>query len=129
LLAYLTRGSVLRLSVGNIVTVVLTLLAWAGDPAVAQTPLAGQGRVIAITGSLSVRHASLASRVLAVNGSVGIGDELATDAQSEAVIQSNDGSTVHIFPDSRVIYNEHAAGIGDFPAVCSSAPSKYTSRS
>jgi ferric-dicitrate binding protein FerR (iron transport regulator) len=104
----------LRLSVRNIVAVVLTLLAWAGVPAVAQTPLAGQGRVIAITGNLSVRHASLASRVLAVNENVGIGDELVTDAQSEAVIRSNDGSTVHIFPDSRVIYNEHAAGIGDF---------------
>jgi ferric-dicitrate binding protein FerR (iron transport regulator) len=104
----------LRLSVLKIVAVVLTLLAWTSDPAMAQTPLAGQGRVISVTGNLSVRRASLASRVMSVNETVGIGDELVTDAQSEAVIQSNDGSTVHIFPDSRVIYSEPAAGFGEF---------------
>lgn len=108
------RGPNLRLSVPKIVVVALTLLAWSSDPAVAQTLLAGQGRLISVTGNLSVRRASMASRVIAVNETVGIGDELATDAQSEAVIQSADGSTVHIYPDSRVIYSEHAAGIGDF---------------
>jgi ferric-dicitrate binding protein FerR (iron transport regulator) len=104
----------LRLPVLKIVAVALTLLSWPSDPALAQSPLAGQGRVVSVTGNLSVRQASLASRALAVNETVGIGDELVTDAQSEAVIQSPDGSTVHIYPDSRVIYNEHAAGIGDF---------------
>jgi len=104
----------LRLPVLKIVAAALTLLAWSRTPAVAQSPLAGQGRLISVTGNLSVRRASMASRVLAVNETVGIGDELVTDAQSEAVIQAADGSTVHIYPDSRVIYNEHAAGIGDF---------------
>jgi ferric-dicitrate binding protein FerR (iron transport regulator) len=104
----------LRLPVLKIVAVALTLLSWPRDPALAQSPLAGQGRVVSVTGNLSVRRASLASRALAVDETVGIGDELVTDAQSEAVIQSPDGSTVHIYPDSRVIYNEHAAGIGDF---------------
>jgi FecR protein len=104
----------LRLSVLKVVAVALALLAWTSDPAMAQIPLAGQGRVISVTGNLSVRRASLASRALAVNETVGIGDELVNDAQSEAVIQSNDGSTVHIFPDSRVIYSEPAAGLGEF---------------
>ena len=104
----------MRLSVLKIVAAALTLSVWSSDPAVAQSPFAGQGRVISVTGNLSVRRASLASRALAVNETVGVGDELVTDAQSEAVIQFNDGSTVHIFPDSRVIYNEHAAGISEF---------------
>ena len=108
------RGSNLRLSVLKIVAAALTLFVWSSDPAVAQSPFAGQGRVISVTGNLSVRRASLASRALALNETVGIGDELVTDAQSEAVIQFNDGSTVHIFPDSRVIYNQQAAGISDF---------------
>src|SRR6266496_3773880 len=72
------RGSNLRLSVPKIVIVALTLLAWSSDPAVAQTLLAGQGRLISVTGNLSVRRASMASRVIAVNETVGIGDELAT---------------------------------------------------
>ena len=104
----------MRLPVLKIVAAALTLLAWSSNPAVAQSPLAGQARLISVTGSLSVRRASMASRVIGVNETVGIGDELVTDAQSEAVIQAADGSTVHIYPDSRVIYNEHAAGIGDF---------------
>ena len=104
----------MRLPVLKIVAAALTLLALSSNPAVAQPPLAGQARLISVTGNLSVRRASMASRVLAVNETVGIGDELVTDAQSEAVIQAADGSTVHIYPDSRVIYNEHAAGIGDF---------------
>ena len=104
----------MRLPVLKIVAAALTLLAWSSNPAVAQSPLAGQARLISVTGNLSVRRASMASRVMAVNETVGIGDELVTDAQSEAVIQAADGSTVHIYPDSRVIYNEHAAGIDDF---------------
>jgi ferric-dicitrate binding protein FerR (iron transport regulator) len=104
----------LRLPVLKIVAAALTLLAWSSNPAVAQSPLAGQAHLISVTGNLSVRRASMASRVLAVNETVGIGDELVTDAQSEAVIQAADGSTVHIYPDSRVIYNEPAAGIGVF---------------
>ncbi len=104
----------MRLPVLKIVAAALTLLAWSSNPAVAQSPLAGQARLISVTGNLSVRRASMASRVLAVNETVGIGDELVTDAQSEAVIQAADGSTVHIYPDSRVIYSERSAGIGDF---------------
>jgi len=49
-----------------------------------------------------------------VNEAVGIGDELVTGAQSEAIIQASDGSTVHVYPDSRVIFTEQPVGIGEF---------------
>jgi hypothetical protein len=49
------------------------LFAWTSDLAVAQMPAAGQGRIISITGNLSVRRVSVASRALAVNETVGIG--------------------------------------------------------
>jgi hypothetical protein len=49
-----------------------------------------------------------------LNETVAIGDELVTDAQSEAIIQQTDGSTIHIYPDSRVIFNERSFGITEF---------------
>ncbi|MDE3165176.1 MAG: FecR domain-containing protein [Acidobacteriota bacterium] len=80
----------------------------------AQTVVAGPGRVVGITGNLSVRHANLAARAVALNETVGVGDELVTDAQSEATIQTNDGGTVHVYPDSRVIFNDPAFGVTEF---------------
>jgi hypothetical protein len=53
-------------------------------------------------------------RALALNEAVGTDDELITDARSEATIQAGDGSTVHIYPDSRVVFNQQSFGIGDF---------------
>jgi ferric-dicitrate binding protein FerR (iron transport regulator) len=104
----MTRGINLRSPILRAVVVALALLAWSSGLALAQD------RVIGITGNLSVKRASLASRAVALHETIGIGDELVTDAQSEADIQSGDGSTVHIYPDSRVIYSGHAAGIGNF---------------
>jgi hypothetical protein len=49
-----------------------------------------------------------------LNEAVGAGDELITDARSEATIQAGDGSTVHIYPDSRVVFNQQSVGIADF---------------
>jgi hypothetical protein len=39
---------------------------------------------------------------------------LITGPNSEAVIQASDGSTVRVFPDSRVIFNERSADIQEF---------------
>lgn len=94
--------------------VIAILLMWFAVPVAAQTPVAGQGRVVSITGSVSVKRATLATRALSLNETVGIGDELVTDAQSEAIIQASDGSTVHIYPDSRVIFDQQTLGITDF---------------
>ena len=104
----------MRLSVLRAVAVALTLLACSSDLAVAQSPLAGPARIVSITGNLSVRRASAGTRALAVNQTIAVGDELVTDGQSEAIIQSADGSTIHIYPDSRVTYDEHATGISEF---------------
>jgi ferric-dicitrate binding protein FerR (iron transport regulator) len=52
--------------------------------------------------------------VVGLNEAVAIGDELVTDAQSEAAIQTTDGSTVHVYPDSRVIFTDPSFGLTDF---------------
>jgi ferric-dicitrate binding protein FerR (iron transport regulator) len=95
------------------VALIATVLSLAG-PASAQTTIVGQGRVVSITGSLAVKHSNAAARVVSLNEAVAIGDELVTDAQSEATIQTTDGSTVHVYPDSRVIFTEPALGLTDF---------------
>jgi hypothetical protein len=46
-----------------------------------------------------------------VNNSVAPGDELITGENSTAVIRAADGSTVTIFPDSRIIFSERSADI------------------
>ncbi len=90
------------------------LAIWAAAPIAAQSLAGGQGRVVSVTGSISVKRANLGLKALALNDIVGVGDELITDALSEGVIQASDGSTVHIYPDSRVILNEPPAGFADF---------------
>ena len=56
----------------------------------------------------------MAARAVSLNETVGVGDELVTDARSEAEIQTSDGSTVHVYPDSRVIFTEQSFGLADF---------------
>jgi ferric-dicitrate binding protein FerR (iron transport regulator) len=104
----------MRIPAIRTVALIAGVLALAGQPAVAQTSVVGPGRVVSITGSLSVRHSKVAARVVGLNEAVAIGDELVTDAQSEATIQTPDGSTVHVYPDSRVIFTEPSLGMTDF---------------
>ncbi|HWB84418.1 MAG TPA: FecR family protein [Bryobacteraceae bacterium] len=49
-----------------------------------------------------------------MNEAVGVGEELITDGRSEATIQTSDGSTVHVYPDSRIIFNQQSPGFADF---------------
>ncbi len=104
----------MRLLLSKTIAAITALLAWASVPVAAQIPSAGQARVLSITGSLSVQRLGSPARSLAVNATVVIGDELVTGAQSEAVIQQYDGSTVHIYPDSRVVLSQPSGGITDF---------------
>lgn len=108
------RGITLRLMLSKTIAAIAALLAWASVPVAAQIPSAGQVRVVSITGSLSVQRLGSAARSLAVNETVAIGDELVTGAQSEALIQESDGSTVHIYPDSRVVLSQPSGGITEF---------------
>ena len=104
----------MSLRAANTIAVAAALMVWTAGHAAAQTLATGQGRVVSLIGSLSVKRASLGARTLGLNEIVATGDELVTDGQSEAIIQASDGSTVHIFPDSRVVFSELSLGIADF---------------
>lgn len=104
----------MRLRVAESIAVAVVLMGWASRPAAAQTLVAGQGRVVSVSGSLTLKRANLVAHPLGLNEIVGSGDELVTDERSEATIQASDGSTVHIFPDSRVVFSEQAIGITEF---------------
>ncbi len=79
--------------------------------ALAQPPSAW---VSSLTGVLTVRRAQQNVRALRVNDSVEIGDELTTGEDSEATIRTADGATVHIFPDSRVLFSQRPPDLQDF---------------
>lgn len=108
------RGIRLSLRIAGSIAVAVVLMGWAIRPAAAQTLVPGQGRVVSVSGSLTVRRADLAAHPLGLHEVVGSGDELVTDERSEATIQASDGSTVHIFPDSRVVFSEQAISITEF---------------
>ncbi|HOK46633.1 MAG TPA: FecR family protein [Bryobacteraceae bacterium] len=83
-------------------------------PLLGQWKSAGPAKVVSLTGTLSVRTSREAAKPLRLHDLVASGDELITGPNSEAVIQAPDGSTVRIFPDSHVIFNEHSADIQEF---------------
>jgi hypothetical protein len=84
--------------------VILTLSAEAQTP-----PDPGAARVVSLTGSLTVKGFRQGIRALRVNDTVQPGDELATGENSQAMIRARDGSTIIVYPDSRVIFNERSA--------------------
>ncbi len=83
-------------------------------PVLAQWGSTGPAQVVSLTGTLTVRSPRSAVRPLRLLDQVASGDELITGPNSEAVIQAPDGSTVRIFPDSHVIFNERSADIQEF---------------
>ncbi len=83
-------------------------------PGPASGQMAHSGRVIALTGNLSVLRVRQPAVFLRLNDAVSSGDELITDEGSEATIQAYDGSTVHVFPSSRVIFDERSPDIREF---------------
>jgi ferric-dicitrate binding protein FerR (iron transport regulator) len=72
------------------------------------------GRIAALTGDLTVRRGALPVQSLKVRELVHLGDEIRTGSNSEAVIQTSNGSTVRIFPDSRIIFGDGPHGIHGF---------------
>ncbi|MBS1856353.1 MAG: FecR domain-containing protein [Acidobacteria bacterium] len=67
--------------------------------------------MLSLTGDLSVRRGALQPEPLRRHDLVQVGDEIRTGSTTEAVIQTSDGSTIRIFPDSRVIFHERSTGI------------------
>ena len=98
----------------------VSLLRWAANVAVvlacltslkAQVPDPGAARIVSLTGTLTFKGFRQESRVLRLNDAVLSGDDLATGENSQAVIRTGDGSTVTIYPDSHVIFNERSADV------------------
>lgn len=70
--------------------------------------------VVSLKGTLTARQPRADVRMLRLHDAVMPGDELATGENSEAVIRMSDGSTVRVFPDSRLIFNEQSADIREW---------------
>ncbi|MCZ2078567.1 MAG: FecR family protein [Bryobacterales bacterium] len=90
------------------------LLAFQGSDAQTVPPQVSGAQIVSLVGDLSVRRGRLPVRVLKLHEVVQTGDELITGQNSEALIRTSDGSTVRIFPDSRVIFSEHSQDIQEF---------------
>ncbi len=89
--------------------VVLAMLAFT---AIAQPiPEPGSTRVVSLTGTLTVTRLRQDPRPLQLHDAVQSGDELATGENSQAVLRSADGSTVIVYPDSRLVFNERSADL------------------
>ncbi|HWQ53358.1 MAG TPA: FecR family protein [Bryobacteraceae bacterium] len=76
--------------------------------------LFGQARVVSATGIVSLTRAGRSMGALQVQAAVEPGDEIATGENSEALVQAPDGSTVRIYPDSRVVIQEYTANLRDW---------------
>ena len=74
-------------------------------------PDPGEARVASLTGSLTVKRFRQDSRPLRLNDTVQPGDELATGENSQAILQTRDGGTVIVYPDSRILFNERSADV------------------
>lgn len=71
-------------------------------------------RLVALTGTLTVKRAQLPVQSLKLSDAVQFGDELITDQRSSATLRLPDGSTVRIHPDSRVVLREESGEWKDF---------------
>lgn len=96
------------------IAVLLAMYLLVVEPAAAQQGAGFRARVVSLTGTLSVTRLRQPAQALKVNDTVAPGDELVTGENCEAVIRAADGSTVHIYPDSRVVYSEQSPDISEF---------------
>lgn len=86
------------------------LLAAALAPAAAWA----QARLVSVTGTVSLRRAGRDLGPQKVQATVRPGDEIATGENSEALVQAPDGSTVRVYPDSRVVLQERTPNLSDW---------------
>jgi len=93
-------------------TCLLAALAILASIATAQPiPEPGLTRVVSLTGTLTVTRLRQDPWLLRLHDAVQSGDELATGENSQAVLRSADGSTVVVYPDSRLVFNERSADV------------------
>jgi hypothetical protein len=73
--------------------------------------LAGQARVIEISGAVTFMQPQRPMASLKLNDQVRYGDEILTDFSSTAVLRLTDGSRVHIQPGTRVVFENPSASL------------------
>ena len=93
--------------------VLIMAIAGSGHPQAPPLPPTS-GWIAALTGVLTVRRGALPPQPLKIHEVVQTGDEIRTSLNSEAVIQTSDGSKVRMFPDSRIIFGTGPDGIHGF---------------
>ncbi|MFN3323713.1 MAG: FecR domain-containing protein [Bryobacteraceae bacterium] len=69
------------------------------------------GRVVSLIGTAMAKPPEGVYHPLRVNDGIPVGYEVMTGENSEVVIQTAWGSTVRVFPDSRLIYDEPSGGL------------------
>jgi hypothetical protein len=74
----------------------------------------GQARVVSASGAISLKRAGRDLGRVALQSTVRPGDEITTGENAEAVIQESDGSTVRVFPDSRVVFQERTPSVAEW---------------
>lgn len=67
-----------------------------------------------MSGAISLKRAGRDLGRVAVESTVRPGDEIATGENAEAVIQNPDGSTVRVFPDSRILFQERTPSVTEW---------------
>lgn len=92
----------------------LTVLIATASLCTAQRSRPDAPAVVSLKGTLTARQPRAEIRALRLHDAVLPGDELATGEDSEAVIRMPDGSSVRVFPDSRLIFNEQSADITEW---------------
>jgi hypothetical protein len=80
----------------------------------AQAPDPGAATVVSLTGTLTLKGFRQESRILKLNDAVHSGEELVTGENSQALLRTGDGSTVIVYPDSRIIFNERSSDVREF---------------
>ncbi len=73
-----------------------------------------QGRIVSATGTVSLTRAGRELGRPAAGADLQAGDEIATGENSEALVRAEDGSTVRVYPDSRVVIQEYAPGLREW---------------
>lgn len=92
----------------------LIALIAAAPVSMAQSMRPDAAAVVSLKGELTARQPRAELRTLRLHDTVLPGDELATGEDSEALIRMPDGSTVRVFPDSRLIFNEQSADVREW---------------
>lgn len=92
----------------------LLLCLLASGAAVELAAAAPVARVAEISGTVTLNRSNQPMADLKLNDAVQVGDEVITDLSSTAVLRLTDGSTVKVFPGSRVAFEDPGGSLKNF---------------